>query len=524
MSLVMTRPYPHPKTGIYWLRKVVPVPLRAAVGQRELTRSLATKDPQQARQLAPAVLAEFEATLAAARVSAGAGRPLSHREVMALCGVWYRAEVAEFEDDPGDPEGWEVADDLLLDKLYCDPETGEPIEFRPKERDLLEARQFLAGRGIAADPASLRAFAKELFFTKRKAAAVLRRRAEGDYSPDATLATFPPDPMSGHKEPKATTAPLTGEALLSAWAAENRPAPATRRKYAGAFRQVARILGFDDLARLTKQDVVRFKEARLGEGRHPGTVADEMIAAGTICKWAVANAKLADNPFAGLAPKATKRGPKSRTPYSDKEAATILQAARGEVGWRRWLPWLLAFSGARLSEVADMRRRDVRQDSGVWVLDFVPLPRRAGKNDIFQRMVPLHPLVIAEGFLDYLDALPTEPNGPLFPDLTAAKDGSRTIAATSAHGRWVRDVAGITGADKAPAHSWRHRMEDALRKVRALPEVVDAITGRKNPRNAGAGYGVGFRGMPDETLKELRKIPSPLAMASAGTGITRTRD
>jgi hypothetical protein len=64
-------------------------------------------------------------------------------------------------------------------------------------------------------------------------------------------------------------------------------------------------------------------------------------------------------------------------------------------------------------------------------------------------------------------------------------------------------------AEAKPAHSWRHRMEDELRRVRALPEVMDAITGRHNPRNAGAGYGKGFRAMPDEVLKDLGRIPSP---------------
>ncbi len=34
MALAMSRPYKHPKTGIYWLRKVVPEPLRAIVGKR----------------------------------------------------------------------------------------------------------------------------------------------------------------------------------------------------------------------------------------------------------------------------------------------------------------------------------------------------------------------------------------------------------------------------------------------------------------------------------------------------------
>ena len=31
-----------------------------------------------------------------------------------------------------------------------------------------------------------------------------------------------------------------------------------------------------------------------------------------------------------------------------------------------------------------------------------------------------------------------------------------------------------------------------------------------NPRNAGDGYGRGFRGMPDEVLKDLARVPSPL--------------
>jgi hypothetical protein len=61
-------------------------------------------------------------------------------------------------------------------------------------------------------------------------------------------------------------------------------------------------------------------------------------------------------------------------------------------------------------------------------------------------------------------------------------------------------------------------MEDELRKVRAPAEVVDAITGRHNPRNAGAGYGRGFRGMPAEVLKELERIPSPVSpLRSIGT-------
>ena len=49
MALNMARPFKHPKTGVYWLRKVVPAPRRATVGQCELKGSLRTKDPEAAK-------------------------------------------------------------------------------------------------------------------------------------------------------------------------------------------------------------------------------------------------------------------------------------------------------------------------------------------------------------------------------------------------------------------------------------------------------------------------------------------
>lgn len=511
MALLMTRPTPHPKTGVYRLRKAVPTELRPIIGKRELIATLGTKDPAEARAKAPAVLRDMEARLAVARMAcASPARRLSHRDVRGLCGEWYRELIGDFEDDPGSPDGWEAFEDELFDKLERDEE-GDVVGFEPNKDDLEEARRLAASRGIAADAESIRRLAVALFETQRVAAAVLLRRAEGDYSPDPNLATFPP--MPAQVEPKAPAPEvkaLTGEALLDAWAAETQPSAATRRKYATTFRNLARILGFDDVRRITAEDVVTFKTKRLGEGRDPGTVADDVLAAGAVCSWGAKNRLLSGNPFAGLAPRVNRRGSAARAPYDDAEAARILTAAREEKGWLRWLPWLLCFTGARISELAELKRGDVRKEAGTWLLDVRPTDERQGKNATFQRLIPLHPAIIDEGFLDYVASLPADPTGPLFPSLPADLRGSRVEPATTKLGRWMRGTLKITDPRKAPAHSWRHRMEDELRKVRALPEVQDAITGRHNPRNAGAGYGKGYRGMPDEVLKDLAKVPSPV--------------
>lgn len=46
----MSRPWKHPKTGIYQLRKAVPDDLRKIVGKREEKVSLQTRDPGEAKQ------------------------------------------------------------------------------------------------------------------------------------------------------------------------------------------------------------------------------------------------------------------------------------------------------------------------------------------------------------------------------------------------------------------------------------------------------------------------------------------
>jgi hypothetical protein len=48
MVLGMSRPWKHPKTGVYWFRKAVPEATRQLVGRVEVRRSLHTKDPRKA--------------------------------------------------------------------------------------------------------------------------------------------------------------------------------------------------------------------------------------------------------------------------------------------------------------------------------------------------------------------------------------------------------------------------------------------------------------------------------------------
>jgi hypothetical protein len=74
---------------------------------------------------------------------------------------------------------------------------------------------------------------------------------------------------------------------------------------------------------VTADDVVRWKEGRLAQGRSTKTVANDVGEPRPIWTWGRANRKLrfSENPFVRLAPRTKKRaGQRVRGPYTEDEA------------------------------------------------------------------------------------------------------------------------------------------------------------------------------------------------------------
>ncbi|MDR3471682.1 MAG: hypothetical protein P4M09_08335, partial [Devosia sp.] len=99
MVLSMARPWKHPKTGIYWLRRRVPDRLRELVGKLEIKKSLGTKDPTEAKRLHAAALLELDEAWAG--LTRGV-RSLSEREAWEVAQSVYSQMIAAFSDNPSE--------------------------------------------------------------------------------------------------------------------------------------------------------------------------------------------------------------------------------------------------------------------------------------------------------------------------------------------------------------------------------------------------------------------------------------
>ena len=199
--------------------------------------------------------------------------------------------------------------------------------------------------------------------------------------------------------------------------------------------------------------------------------------------------------------------------YSREELKAIFSSPLYKGGWQPqfadfgsalyWLPLLMAYTGARREELAQMDVADVIQDddSGVWFLFIRPGEDKSVKTASSRRKVPLHDDLIALGFLDYVSALPSA--GRVFPKLARHPSNGYGSAVGKAWAKYLREVAKID-SQASPSHGFRHSFKTLCRDVGIQKEVSDWLTGHA-ATNVGDSYGsTPLRRMAEE----LKKFPS----------------
>ena len=255
-------------------------------------------------------------------------------------------------------------------------------------------------------------------------------------------------------------------------------------------------VGHNDAARITKADMVAWKDALVALGRAPKGIKDGQLAATrSIFNYAIANDLLAFNPAVGVTVKQRKKAGTKMLGYSDAEVASILVLAAAQAKPdRRWLPWLMALSGARVGELAQLWGQRIVQVNGIWLMKIAPAEDGGTlKNEGSERDVPIHSAILERGFLDFVRS---RGDGPLFyRGAKATKDkasrgrGARHASKGVANhlASWVRDN-GFTDERKAPNHALRHWFKTACQRAEVQDSIADAIQGHKGSRGEADTY------------------------------------
>ncbi|MCH1921334.1 integrase [Shewanella sp. A3A] len=171
-----------------------------------------------------------------------------------------------------------------------------------------------------------------------------------------------------------------------------------------------------------------------------------------------------------------------------REIPAKIKARYGDAPY--WLPVILAYTGARAEEIAQLYVDDIEQDAekpDEWYFHI-----RAAKPDQSvkrnkSRRVPIAQPLINLGFFEYLKTVPTE--GRVFPLLKAASKG-KYHATVARYLRGQFESCNIPHFDELePLHAFRHRFTTEARKIDMREDVQNAITGHSNAGNVGRAYG-----------------------------------
>ncbi|WP_458437498.1 DUF6538 domain-containing protein [Methylorubrum extorquens] len=508
MVLPMPRPQLHPRTKVFWLRRRVPADLVAVVGRKEVTLSLGTKDPAEAKRRFADELAKLEARWAALRQGS---RSLTEIEAHGLAREVHDWWLQKHQSNPSEQGFWrtDLAHKLWAALAAVDAQTvldgflhGSIDPDRQSVREMKAwceqtAERLLETRGLIVDEVGRVRLAKAVSAAVQRASLALSRYAQGEFDGTPVVANTQAPSLARSNEQKA----ISFEDLVKGWSAEKHPAQKTLYEWKRVVGQFAAFLGHEDATRVTPDDVIRWKEALIAKGLSPKTISDgKLVAVRTILQWGAENRRLASNPAERVSMNVKRKAAEAIRGFNDEEAAIVLQAALNEANpVLRWVPWLCAYSGARVSEVCQLRREDVRQIEGIWCMRFDP---EAGplKTASSERAVPLHQAVLDSGFLEFVQSVV---RGPLFADLRPDKFGKRGGTGTKVLGRWVRGL-GLTDERLAPNHSWRHRVKTLGRRYGLAVDIVNAITGH-GTRTVADQYGEFEMAA---LHRELMKIPA----------------
>jgi hypothetical protein len=329
MALAMTRPWKHPKTGVYWLRRRVPEKLQGILGKTEEKRSLGTKDPTEAKVR----LSKELATLEDKWVNLQKGPTvLTESDAHRLALPFYERRLAAWKDNPRDaPAAWIL--EIGLEAVWGPPPLNPPAHLISVFEQLPSARRIflnyaddvLTATGLTVDEKSRQRLAWAITAAIYRSGIKLREMALGPSSHNH-LAVAPEIASLNGKVAERVKVPLSD--LVQGWISERRPAKKTIYEWSRVTKEFEAYLDHADAARITSSDLNNWKAKLIAEGRRPKTIRDAKIAPlRAILQWGVDNDRIPANPAARVVLDVKVANNERKRGFNNDEAALILRKA-----------------------------------------------------------------------------------------------------------------------------------------------------------------------------------------------------
>lgn len=266
--------------------------------------------------------------------------------------------------------------------------------------------------------------------------------------------------------------------------------PETAEKYdhGPIIREFTEIVGEAAIARLTVNDLRTYRKKIMGTTASITNKAKKLQRTRAFINWARDHAQLTDVPTAVLYPPRAGGEAKHYEPFSEAELKILFesQAYKQQTFAKAhefWIPLLGLYTGARINEIAQLDLADIGSQDEVDVIRINDDGNKRTKTAASVRTIPIHPSLIAAGFLVYRDTLLDEGWTRLFPELTRSTIGKYGYRKDpSEFFTQYRRACGVsTDEDRVKVfHSFRVTANSALRRQNVPQERRERLVGHES--------------------------------------------
>ncbi|MGI6657200.1 MAG: DUF6538 domain-containing protein [Desulfobulbus sp.] len=232
---------------------------------------------------------------------------------------------------------------------------------------------------------------------------------------------------------------------------------------------------------------------------HPRTINEKIQRASSLLSWAVRHGYATINPFDGLKLKLQSKASEERAAFDPEDLASIFDPVRFNQlrkPFQRWCTLLALYTGGRAQELAQLRVCDVFEaEEGLWA---IRITKEAGdlKTTASEREIPLHPVIIERGFLQYVGKMKAAGHEKLFPCAWDTKNGpgdklSRWFA-TYRKNLKIGQLRKGDGRPPKSLHSFRHCFADGLKQAGVDGLIIAQLLGHSDQSISTGRYGKSY--------------------------------
>lgn len=283
---------------------------------------------------------------------------------------------------------------------------------------------------------------------------------------------------------------LTLRDVFVLWSGKGRrPSPKTLATAERVVSQFEEVCGNPPLVKLTRADGLKFRDWLLAQGQSPRTASDRLDYVSRLIRFEMKEQqRITVNPWASIQVEGSNEAVTIRRhikpdrmvalfsqPLFQAYALPTVKTAGRDAAY--WLPILGTFTGARVTELAQLLIGDIRQEDGLWCIAIVEEESwQSVKNQPSKRVIPMHSELVRLGLPEYAASLGEAGHKRLFPmaPVSALNNAGGPFAT------WFSKLKASVGwGPENTFHSFRHTIETMLKRKKVYPFDINAYTGHK---------------------------------------------